>query len=145
MLNGGLDIQTPSVWARDFASKLGAELVEFPFVGHGVDISLSSPVTANDASCSLDMLRAFIDDPSSQVDDSCARTAYTPDVAGRTDIMKYLAIVLYGKNTPLLGADDDDAPKAKRLHPQSGNETLAGVELALRESLTRAARSLRLR
>src|SRR5262249_55066560 len=62
-MNGGLDLQTPLPWARKLASELGATLVEFPFVGHGVDISLGSPFTVHDASCSLGIMSAFMADP----------------------------------------------------------------------------------
>jgi pimeloyl-ACP methyl ester carboxylesterase len=138
LMNGGLDIQTPSVWARELAPKLGGTLVEFPYAGHGVDVSLASPLTANDASCSLGILRGFVTHPGGSVDGRCAATAYTPDVAGHSATNQYLASRFYGEDTPLLGADDA-APAAKRLEPRSLDLRLTTAERTLRERLARAA------
>jgi pimeloyl-ACP methyl ester carboxylesterase len=136
-LNGGLDIQTPLPWARELSTTLGATLVEVPFAGHAVDISLSSPLTAGDASCSLGIQRAFIADPSAELDTSCAATAYTPDVAGRSEVMQAVAKTLYGSATPLLGAPAD-APSAKRVRSAQAGEAVAAVAETLRERLRRA-------
>lgn len=139
LMNGGLDIQTPSVWGRDLAPKLGGTLVEFPYAGHGVDISLSLPFTAGDASCSLGILGEFIDDPHAPVDGACAATAYTPDLAGHGETLAYLASVFYGEETPLLGSDDA-IPQPKRIRPQSFRPDLAAKAQVFNERLARAAR-----
>ena len=144
LLNGGLDIQTPSPWARELASTLGGQLVEFPFAGHGVDISLASPLTLGDASCSLGMLQSFVDDPSAPVDGACAPTAYTPDLAGKGDITQQVAAQLYGADTPVMGADDAGAPRTKRgLAPGSAlsrDALVATIRARVREAPGFAAR-----
>jgi len=143
MLNGGLDIQTPSPWARKLAKQLGAPLVEFPYVGHGVDVSLASPLTGGDPSCSLGILRSFIDDPTGAIDGSCAKTAYTPDVGGHGEVAKRVAAKLYGHETPLLGSEPDE-PSAKHLRSASVTD-LEPIERSLRERLANAFREMRMR
>lgn len=140
LMNGGLDIQTPSPWARKLAKALAAPLVEFPYVGHGVDVSLASPITAGDASCSLGILRSFIDDPSGTPDGTCAKTAYTPDVAGHGAMTHQIVKVLYGRETPLLGSEPDE-PKAKRALSDTHTD-LEPLARLLRERLANAARGL---
>lgn len=140
MLNGGLDIQTPSPWARNLARQLGAPLVEFPYVGHGVDVSLGSPLTGGDPSCSLGILRSFIDDPTGPIDGTCAKTAYTPDVGGHRDVTKRVAAKLYGHATPLLGSEPDE-PSAKHLRSLSVTD-LEPIERLLRERLANALREM---
>jgi pimeloyl-ACP methyl ester carboxylesterase len=142
LMNGGLDIQTPSPWARELAPELGGTLVEFPFVGHGVDIGLASPFTANDASCSLGILRAFIADPGAPIDADCAESAYVPDVAGRSAASQNLAAALYGTDTPLLGAPDD-APSARRVGSSARAQEIDTLAQTVRDALGRAARQLR--
>jgi len=139
MLNGGLDIQTPSVWARELASDLQGQLVEFPFAGHGVDISLASPFTAGDASCSLSMLSAFVGAPETPVDATCAATAYEPDVAGSSQAMQQLASALYGADTPLLGSSGSSS--AKSLSAPAPTWSRAAVTAALQERIRRGHRS----
>jgi len=141
LMNGGLDIQTPSPWARKLAKQLGAPLVEFPYVGHGVDVSLASPLTAGDASCSLGILRSFIDDPQATIDGSCAKTAYTPDVAGHGAVTHSVIEVLYGHETPLLGSEPA-APSAKRVRSERVTD-LEPVARLLRERLAHAVREMR--
>jgi hypothetical protein len=138
-LNGGLDVQTPTPWARTTAATLGGTLVEFPYVGHGVDISLASPLTSQDASCSLGILRAFIDNPGGAIDGSCAKAAYEPDVAGRTLSSQNLASFLYGEGASLLGAPDTAARRTEVRSALAAADR-AGIE---REARTRLARALR--
>jgi pimeloyl-ACP methyl ester carboxylesterase len=141
LLNGGLDIQTPSPWARKLAKTLGVPLVEFPFAGHAVDVSLASPLGAGSASCSLGIIRSFIDDPNGEPDASCAPNAYVPDVAGLRDISRQAAAQLYGHPTPVLGADPArPSPKRLRSAEQSDGDALART---LREQLARALRARR--
>jgi len=140
LLNGGLDIQTPTPWARGLAKQLSSQLVEFPYVGHGVDVSLASKLTGGNVSCSLGILRSFIDDPRGTVDGSCAKTAYAPDVAGNNDITHDVINVLYGEDTPLLGSEPD-APEAKRALSQTWTD-LEPVARLLQERLAKAAREL---
>lgn len=140
LLNGGLDIQTPSPWARKLAKKIHAQLIEFPFVGHGVDISLAEPYTAGDASCSLGVLRSFIDDPGSAIDASCAAIAYTPDVAGHQAVSAKVAALLYGHVTSVLGPNSDEpSPKRARSLPVGDAD---GLSTTLRHRLATAAREL---
>ena len=140
LLNGGLDIQTPSPWARKLTAQLGGQLVEFPFAGHGVDISLSLPFTAADASCSLSLLSAFVAHPGAPVDGTCAATAYTPDVAGNSEVTQSVAASLFGADTPLLG--DNGAARAKSAHPPQPATSRSAIIAALRSRL-REARSVR--
>jgi pimeloyl-ACP methyl ester carboxylesterase len=140
LLNGGLDVQTPSPWARTTATTLGGTLVEFPYVGHGVIVSLASPLTAADASCSLGILRAFMDNPGGAVDGSCAVTAYEPDVAGRTVTSQTLASVLYGDGASLLGAPDREARRTKARSLFAAADR-AAIEREARARLARALRS----
>jgi len=140
-LNGGLDIQTPSPWARELSTALGAPLVEFPFVGHGVDVSLAQPFTVGDAGCSLGIQRAFIADPGGAIDGSCAATAYTPDMAGRNEITQAVAELMYGRETPLLGSEIG-APRAKRVASPARKRDVAALASSLRERLRRALREL---
>jgi pimeloyl-ACP methyl ester carboxylesterase len=143
LMNGGLDIQTPTPWARKLAQKLAAPLIEFPYVGHGVDVSLASPLTAGDASCSLGILRSFVDDPTGAIDGSCAKTAYTPDVAGHGRVTRSVTEVLYGHETPLLGSEPGE-PNAKRVRSERVTD-LEPVARLLRERLTNALRDRRAR
>jgi fermentation-respiration switch protein FrsA (DUF1100 family) len=140
LLNGGLDIQTPSPWARKLTARLGGQLVEFPFAGHGVDISLSLPFTAADASCSLSLLSAFVGAPGAPVDGTCAASAYTPDVAGNSEVAQSVAAALFGADTPLLG--DTGVPRAKSAHPPQPATSRSAIIAALRSRL-RGARSAR--
>jgi pimeloyl-ACP methyl ester carboxylesterase len=139
LLNGGLDVQTPSPWARAAAATVGGTLVEFPYVGHGVNVSLASPLTAADASCSLGILRAFMDNPGGALDGSCAAAAYELDVAGHRVTSQVLATVLYGDGASMLGAPDRQARRT------AARSVLRAVDRAAieRDARARLARALR--
>jgi pimeloyl-ACP methyl ester carboxylesterase len=146
MLNGGLDIQTPSPWARKLASELDATLVEFPYVGHGVEMSLDSGNITADVDCALGILGAFTDEPGAPLDSSCAATAYTPDVAGHEPLSEYVAQALFGSDA-LLGTDavGESAPTKAGAASAPKRPVSSRRELSdgMRESLVRAARRLR--
>jgi pimeloyl-ACP methyl ester carboxylesterase len=95
LMNGGLDIQTPTPWARSLSLRLNAELVEFPYVGHGVDLSLPN-LPGGAVECSLGIEQAFLSNPEATLDTSCAATAYVPDLLGESEENQYLAQLMYG-------------------------------------------------
>lgn len=108
LMNGGLDAQSPSPWARELAASVPSTLVEFPYVGHGVDLSLAT-LAEDPEPCSLDLKRAFMDDPEGTLDTGCVESLPTLDVAGKTGTMQYIAQSLFG-TTRLLGTDTGAAP-----------------------------------
>lgn len=114
IMSGGADMQTPIVWAKTMAAKLGAQLAAFPNIGHGVDFSLLQAPNAN-VECSLAIERSFMEDPETPVDTRCAASAYVPDFAGREPASLELSEQLYGSRfllgspTPGEAHDGDDA------------------------------------
>lgn len=146
LMNGGLDLQTPSPWAEKLAPALDATLVEFPYVGHGVALSLASPVSSGDVECALGIQRAFIAAPGAELATTCAANAYTPDVAGHLPVSARIAAVLFGADTPLLGAADADGPRAKRREVAGAapwrDDIIAAIKHAVRRSSTRRTQNL---
>jgi hypothetical protein len=104
-----------------------------------VDISLASPFTAGDPSCSVSILKAFVAAPDKRVDASCAATAYTPDVAASGETLQALAKGLYGTETPLLGDSEGLRTKSLSAPAKAMSRETAVATLRARVRQARAA------
>lgn len=70
VLNAAYDLQTPLPWAEVAASRLGAQLVVFDDLDHGVVYTGSGP--AQSVGCARALMLSFMRDPSAPLDTSCA-------------------------------------------------------------------------
>jgi pimeloyl-ACP methyl ester carboxylesterase len=104
LMSGALDLRTPAVWARALAEREQAPHVEFPRVGHSLDVAQSAVSGQTALPCSFSIMQAFMAEPAAKLDVKCASATPALDLSGEQKGTRARAQAVFGTER-LLGEE----------------------------------------